>query len=627
MDILREFLESSTIHGLTYISSSRSKRAKATWFLVVMSSFSAAVILIYQSYMEWEDDPFSTDISTHNILDLDFPKVTICPPRDTNTALNYGLMKAGSRMSKDQQARLRNSTRKLFMIAPFVDFANQMVKVANPENLRRICEGKVSVPTPFKSSGFEVEASSVTGRITSPGFGETKPEYSTPGQNHYVLLLPENLDDLLENSSLKIELEVEVGGKVEFIAGSQFKYYSILKQWVSASNHCINEGGQLASLHTTADMEEVARVARKAGAKPTYWVGGKVQEDGKWGWSDKRPWDLQNWNSSQPNTDCGRNCGDCLEVNSTSNLWKTFRCSRARNFVCQFEPTALKGPIKTTLTYLKSDITFSSFQVWWPADQQNPTDVRTNGLSMNWTIGPLINERKFDSVSNSYTKFFIQMTNFAVQERMNNMSSQALKSMVLQKKAEIIEAGLFKHGSYCEGGRVQDVWWKGREWTKLGYPDLSTLSTTLYPNTTEQDLMTGFEIFSYFIYCPEELLKLYQFHMNLIATGNPRTLIQTTVNNLKLEKIKEKTNMKIVKSFFTDLDSVLNTNLGTIILALSSEADMKNLVRLEMPYTAHFSGAIRTCVKNDSCQALSQVIQDLGKPGGSDLQALKLLHF
>ncbi len=47
---LCEFLESSTIHGLVYISSSRTKVAKTLWALATLLGFVAAGYLIYDSF-------------------------------------------------------------------------------------------------------------------------------------------------------------------------------------------------------------------------------------------------------------------------------------------------------------------------------------------------------------------------------------------------------------------------------------------------------------------------------------------------------------------------------------------------------------------------------------------------
>ena len=51
MESLREFLETSTIHGLSYISTSPTKPSKGFWLLVVIIGFSTAFYFINKSYV------------------------------------------------------------------------------------------------------------------------------------------------------------------------------------------------------------------------------------------------------------------------------------------------------------------------------------------------------------------------------------------------------------------------------------------------------------------------------------------------------------------------------------------------------------------------------------------------
>ena len=68
---LREFLESSTIHGLVHISTVKSKTARAIWVAVVVASFAYAIYMINNSYEEWQESPVSTTITTHPITELE----------------------------------------------------------------------------------------------------------------------------------------------------------------------------------------------------------------------------------------------------------------------------------------------------------------------------------------------------------------------------------------------------------------------------------------------------------------------------------------------------------------------------------------------------------------------------
>ena len=85
------FFESSTIHGLTYIATTR-KYVRMFWILVVIVGFVGASLIIKESFVSWSESPVKTTIETLPISDIKFPKITVCPPKDTFTDLNYDLM-------------------------------------------------------------------------------------------------------------------------------------------------------------------------------------------------------------------------------------------------------------------------------------------------------------------------------------------------------------------------------------------------------------------------------------------------------------------------------------------------------------------------------------------------------
>ena len=91
MEGITTFLESSSIHGLTYISTTR-KYARLFWILVVITGFSVASFLIKESFDSWSESPVKTTIETLPIAEIKLPKVTVCPPKNTFTDLNYDLM-------------------------------------------------------------------------------------------------------------------------------------------------------------------------------------------------------------------------------------------------------------------------------------------------------------------------------------------------------------------------------------------------------------------------------------------------------------------------------------------------------------------------------------------------------
>ena len=63
---MKEFLENSTIHGLSYISTTK-RFSKLFWIVIVLSGFFEASILINSSFQEWKESPIKTIIETFSI--------------------------------------------------------------------------------------------------------------------------------------------------------------------------------------------------------------------------------------------------------------------------------------------------------------------------------------------------------------------------------------------------------------------------------------------------------------------------------------------------------------------------------------------------------------------------------
>ena len=103
MDQLKTFMEASSIHGIQYISTTR-KYSRLFWLLVLFTGFSGAVFIIYQSFQAWNESPVKTIIETQPITEITFPKVTVCPPKNTFTDLNYDIMMA-EKMTLDNKTR------------------------------------------------------------------------------------------------------------------------------------------------------------------------------------------------------------------------------------------------------------------------------------------------------------------------------------------------------------------------------------------------------------------------------------------------------------------------------------------------------------------------------------------
>ena len=116
---IREFLESSTIHGLVHISTAKSRATRAAWAAIVVACFAIAIYMINNSYQEWQESPVSTTITTHPITDLEFPAVTVCPSWESNTAVNHLLRKVKDvNFTAEQRQKLVYIAKEVFIEVP-----------------------------------------------------------------------------------------------------------------------------------------------------------------------------------------------------------------------------------------------------------------------------------------------------------------------------------------------------------------------------------------------------------------------------------------------------------------------------------------------------------------------------
>ena len=59
--------------------------------------------MISQSFESWTASPITTTIETLPIEQVEFPKISVCPPKNTFTNLNYDLMRVENMTYNDTQ--------------------------------------------------------------------------------------------------------------------------------------------------------------------------------------------------------------------------------------------------------------------------------------------------------------------------------------------------------------------------------------------------------------------------------------------------------------------------------------------------------------------------------------------
>ena len=107
MEHVKEFLESSSIHGLSWISRTR-RYARLFWILVILLGITGAGYLINLSFTNWGQNPITTTIETLPISQIKFPNVTVCLPKNSILDLNYDF-------EESKKVKFDNNTRKALL--------------------------------------------------------------------------------------------------------------------------------------------------------------------------------------------------------------------------------------------------------------------------------------------------------------------------------------------------------------------------------------------------------------------------------------------------------------------------------------------------------------------------------
>ena len=266
MESLREFLETSTIHGLSYISTAPTKPSKGFWLLVVIIGFSTAFYLINSSYDDWQASPIATSITTHPISELYFPTVTVCPPVGSNTALNYDLARVRNViLTEKDRDDLANVTTYFLVDKPSQDFVHLARSLLNEQNILEMFEKKptISYPMAYNSEdntpGFEVWSSKLSGSYRTPSFGKKwQGNYTLPNV-HFALELPMVVMKKVFNDVLSIQIETASNDDwyVQYREGVKYSVHTKEMSWQDAENFCVDKGGHLASVKNVVDKDEL----------------------------------------------------------------------------------------------------------------------------------------------------------------------------------------------------------------------------------------------------------------------------------------------------------------------------------------------------------------------------------
>ena len=401
------------------------------WTCVVILGFSSAGYLINSSYSDWQNSPVSTSISTHPIADLDFPAVTVCPPKGSNTALNYDLMKADNKsLTEQDRENLMSAIHDIIIEPSHQEFIRLMLATVNPGNVRGTFEGFFAFPKVAKTGTLEMVMSNNHGKVKTLGFEEDyeKDHHKYDRKQQFKILISEDLKNQVGSGSLVVQLEVDTreneGWQEEVVMYTSnsvnrqdmifdYKLYKEAMTWADADAHCKDQGGNLASVHSEEEQQKLTsttgvmleglsrrkrggggglkvRQAKEKKYPKGVWIGGSHREEGDWSWSDGSTWKYANWRTLSGNRE-GQS--SCLWIGGYRNKWIDQSCILSYPFICQSPVLNISGKTKKTLTYTQEQLTFTFLIARYSytfnqAMLDSWEEKRMTGFRLSWKIQP-----------------------------------------------------------------------------------------------------------------------------------------------------------------------------------------------------------------------------------------------
>ena len=152
MEDVNTFLKSSTIHGLQYIGSTKSTFVRLFRITAVSISFTISLIMIFNSFSAWEESPVISTTKLKPISMAKFPKVTVCPPKDSNTVLNYDISSAVNMSLKSRfRSNLVDSAKPFLLKEYYEVFLQHQNAYLNMQQINDLYYGKARyVHSPHK---------------------------------------------------------------------------------------------------------------------------------------------------------------------------------------------------------------------------------------------------------------------------------------------------------------------------------------------------------------------------------------------------------------------------------------------------------------------------------------------
>ena len=92
-------------------------------------------------------------------------------------------------------------------------------------------------------------------------------------------------------------------------------------------------------------------------------------------------------------------------------------------------------------------------------------------------------------------------------------------------------------------------------------------------NLTDTNIEYGMTIYFVLTFCNVEDFKLFSFHHSLVESRSLPSVVQGAKNNIDLGPVEYEERFKL---FFQELVTILDMDLGNVLMSISTTAELKN---------------------------------------------------
>ena len=576
MDMFRDYLERSSVHGFSYISTEKSWIVKLLWSVVVICGFCLAGTMIGQSYVDWNKSPISSTLTTHPISELQLPTITVCPPEGSNTALNVDLMRVNESFTVRQKEQLQNEIVYTFITKSHMAYQHKLLALTDEESQKRVYDGFQSIPKYSDLSSINIRICALQGNISTPDISDTI--------IHYEIKCPDNLTTVVD-----LSLPPDMSGQVSYRAGPQYQYHPVALNWEDAEALCVTKGGHLASIHSRGEQEEVMAVV------PEYvigvWLGGKDKGGKEFSWSDSSAWDHTNWAPGEPS---GNKQCVWMDTHNPTHVWADAPCTETLlPPVCAVQKVKIK---ESTTVFMNLT---NALHVW--------VSQNISGFSFSWDTE---DKDKIEALyqDEKEARWFSVVVNMVYQARQRKISNTYMLQVVNVYKHAYIESQIMTTQT-CKTENMRWTYFaKVMEYMGLNSTVAQFAShgddISMYKhNVTTDDLSISFYLFTFMIYCPpDNALELYAFFHHLVEAENPRTVIQATVSSLQSNFVTvSEEHRNNVKTLYQELDMMFRFRSDEALVGLSTDADLTFMMDRNLTALLKSKNNITKCLDTSHC--------------------------